>query len=102
MHGADEHFRGKHVGSDAASWAKMILEQDLELDELVEDQPRTRGTRRVRWASIAIHRRCSMEGCYATPSSEPSDGGGVTARREDRIPAEAGKYSSNRSPTTGE
>ena len=71
MHGADEHFRGKHVGSDAASWAKMILEQDLELDELVEDQPRARGAKRVQWASIATHRRCRMDWCWATPSSKP-------------------------------
>ena len=35
------------------------------------------------------------------PSSEISDGGGVAARREGDIPAEAGKYSSSRSPTTG-
>ena len=35
--------------------------------------------------------RCSMEGCYATPSSEISDGGGVAARREGSIPVEAGK-----------
>ena len=60
----------------------MILEQGLEVDEPVEDQPRTRGTRRVRWASIATHRRFSMEGCCATPSSEISDGGGVAARGE--------------------
>ena len=32
------------------------------------------------------------------PSSELSDGGGVVARREGSIPAEAGKYSSSSSP----
>ena len=33
-------------------------------------------------------RRCSMEGCCTTPSSEILDGGGVAARREGDIPAE--------------
>ena len=65
-----------------------MLEQGLALDELVGDQARRRGTRRVRWASIAVHRRCSMEGCCTTPSSELSDGGGVVARREGDVPAE--------------
>ena len=101
MHGAYEHSRRQYAGPAAASWTKMIFEQGLAVDELVEDQPRTRGTRRVRWASIAAHRRCSMEGCCTTPSSEHSDGGGVAARRGGDIPGEAWKYSSNRSPTTG-
>ena len=57
------------------------MEQGLALDELVKDQARRRGKRRVRWASIAVHRRCSMEGCCTTPSSELSDGGGVVERR---------------------
>ena len=34
LHGAYENSRGRKVGSDAASWAK-ILEQGLALDELV-------------------------------------------------------------------
>ena len=81
---------------------EIVLEQGLTFDELLEDQARRRGTMRVRWASIAVHRRCSMEGCCTTPSSELSDGGGVAARREGDIPGEAGKYSSSsRSPTTG-
>ena len=58
------------VSSDAASWAKMISEQGFAFDELVEDQPRARGARRVQWASIATHRRCGMEWCSATPSSK--------------------------------
>ena len=40
------------------------MEQGLALDELVEDQARRRGTRRIQWASIAVHRRCSMEGYH--------------------------------------
>ena len=84
------------------SWAKMIFEKGLALDDLVEDQARRRGTRKVRWASIAAHRRCSMEGSCTTPPSELSDGGGVAARREGGIRGEAGKYSSSsRNPTRG-
>ena len=64
------------------------MEQGLALDELVEDQALRRGTRRVRWASIAVHRRWSKEGCCTTPSSELSDGGGVVARRKGDISAE--------------
>ena len=63
----------------------MILEQGFAVDELVEDQLRTRGTRRVGWASIVIHRRCSMEECCTTRLLELSDGGGVTALREGDI-----------------
>ena len=58
-----------------------MLEQGLAFDELVEDQARRRGTRRVRWASIVIPRRCSVEGCCTTPSSELSDGGVPHHRR---------------------
>ena len=80
---------------------EIVLEQGLTFDELL-DQARRRGTMRVRWASIAVHRRCSMEGCCTTPSSEPSDGGGVAARREGDVPGETWRYSSsNRRPTTG-
>ena len=64
------------------------MEQGLALDELIEDQARRRGTKRVRWASIAVPRRCSMEGCCITPSSELSDDGSVVARREGDVPAE--------------
>ena len=39
-----------------------------------------------------------MVGCCTTPSSELSDAGGVAARREGNIPAEAGKYSRISSP----
>ena len=40
---------------------EIVLEHGLALDELVQDQAPRRGTRRGRWASIAVHRRCSME-----------------------------------------
>ena len=63
-----------------------------------EDQPRTRGTRGVRWGLIATHRWCSMEGCCATSPSALSDGEGVAARREGDISVEDRKYSSNWSP----
>ena len=59
------------VSSDAASLSKMISEQGFAFDELVEDQPRARGAKRVQWASIATHRRCRMDWCWATPSSKP-------------------------------
>ena len=74
---------------------ERVLEKGLALDELVEDQAQRRGTRTVRSASIAAHRRCSMEGCCTTLSSELCDGGGVAARREGDVPGEAGKYSSS-------
>ena len=66
------------------------MERVLALDELVEDQARRRSTRRVRWASIAVHRRCSMEGRCTTLSSELSDGGGVVACRGGDVPGEGG------------
>ena len=67
MHVAYEHSRGREVSPGAASWAR-ILEQGLALEELVEMNTsiRARGTRGVRWGTIATHRRCCREGCCTT------------------------------------